>query len=74
MVHVRMVGFGESVSKYGTFQDYDWESASGGCRMPRISNVSPVLRVQGTLERTDLGCDTLLTNGRQVFYITTHEH
>jgi hypothetical protein len=34
--------------------------------MPRILKIGGVLRLQGTLERIDLVCDTLLTNGRQL--------
>jgi hypothetical protein len=61
-----MVRLGEGIGGCGSSQDQDRESAGGGCRMHRISNVSGVLRVRGMLERSDLGCDTLLTNGRQV--------
>jgi hypothetical protein len=60
-----MDGLGEGIGGCGSSQDQDWESAGGGCNMPRISNVSDLLRVRGTLERTDLGCSALLTNGRQ---------
>ena len=42
--------------------------------MPRISNVGGVLHVRGTLERTNLGCDTLLMNGRQVSCMIPHEY
>ena len=65
-IHERMVGLGEGIGGRGSSQDQDRESAGGGCGMHRISNVNGVLRVRGMLERSDLGFDTLLMNGRQV--------
>jgi len=64
-----MVGLGEGIGGRGSSQHQDRESAGGGWRMHRTSNVNGVLRLRGMLERSDLGCDTLLTNGRQVWCI-----
>jgi hypothetical protein len=70
-MHECMVRLGEGIGidGRGSFQDQDRESAGGGCRMHRITNLNGVLRIRGMSERSDLGCDTLLTNGRQVWCI-----
>lgn len=39
----------------GSYRDQDWESAGGGCKTPRTSNVRADLRLQGTLKITEHG-------------------
>jgi len=74
MVHAHMHGW------IGTRYWWVWLFPGlrlGGNRrvvMPRISKISGVLRVQGTSEGIDTGCDTLLTNGRQVSRMMTHKY
>ena len=67
-MHVCVVGLAKGVGGCGSSRDRD------SCRMPKTSNVSDVLHVWGMLERTGMGCDNLLMNGRQVSCTTTHEY
>ena len=38
----------------GSYRDQDWESAGGGCKMLRTSNVRADLRLAGTSKLTEL--------------------